>query len=546
MLSRPGKLIASLAVAGGMLAGSCATQAADEAAPTAVADQEMVIAAVRRLTETQYRHAIADTFGDDVEVKARFEPDPRLDGLLAIGANEASISASGFQQYFAAASSIAEQVLDEEARAAQLQCAPVDATLADDACAASFLADAGRQLYRRPLAEEELAAKVAIARDGAADTGDFYEGLKLGLVSLLVSPEFLFRVERGTPTEDGVSLDAYSRAARISFLMWDAPPDEQLMEAAETGELMTQAGLAAQVERLAASPRVQEGVRAFFADLMQLDLFETLNKDAAQYPIFSQAVASSAREQTLKVLVDHLAVKRGDYRDIFTTRDTFINRPLGAVYRVPFASNEEWVPYTFDEDTGHSGVLTQISFMSLFSHPGRSSPTKRGAALREIFLCQTVPQPPADVDLSALNDDKSHATTVRERLELHRTEQLCATCHALTDPQGLAFEQFDGIGQRRYEENGMLIDVNVNFGGKDVSGARGIGEALREDPLAPACLVNRVWAYGHGRPSNLVTEREILAGHTEGFAETGYQVPELMAAMAMSEDFYKVPVEEQD
>jgi Protein of unknown function (DUF1588)/Protein of unknown function (DUF1585)/Protein of unknown function (DUF1592) len=284
---------------------------------------------------------------------------------------------------------------------------------------------------------------------------------------------------------------------------------------------------------------VQDGVRALFADMMQLELFETLNKDAAQYPKFSQAVASAAREQTLKVLVDLLAVKRGDYRDIFTTRDTYINRSLGSVYQVPFASNEEWTRYTFDEASGQSGVLTQISFTSLFSHPGRSSPTKRGVAINDIFLCQTIPQPPANVDLSAINDDKSGARTVRERLEIHRNEPLCSACHTLSDPPGLALEQFDGIGQLRSTENGAPIDVKVDFAGKQVAGARGLGLTLRDDPRVPACLVNRVWAYGQGRAAT-AAEKGRLADETRAFSESGYRIPDLLARIAASDDFFTV------
>ena len=381
--------------------------------------------------------------------------------------------------------------------------------------------------------------RVALASQAAQRKTDFYAGLDLALVSLLTSPEFLFRVERAAATTHGtLQLDGYSRAARISYLLWDAAPDAQLLDAAESGRLATAPGLKAEVDRMVASPRIQDGVRAFFADLLQLDLFDTLNKDAAQYPKFSQAVASSAREQTLKVIVDQLAVKNGDYRDIFTTRDTFINRSLGSIYRVPWVSNDEWARYTFAAESGQSGVLTQIAFTSLFSHPGRSSPTKRGAAINEIFLCQTVPPPPANVDLSAINDDgKAGATTVRQRLEAHRVQPLCTGCHTLTDPAGLALEQFDGIGQRRLQENGLPIDIAVDFFGKKVEGARGLGEALHDDPRVPACLVKRAWAYGEGRAVQ-GAELSLLASETKAFVEDGHRVPALLAHIASNEAFY--------
>lgn len=544
-------LTVGLAVAAGMF-GSCAVNQAGETDPAAMAIQIMPgtlpsqgdqVVAVRRVSESQYRHAIADAFGPGVEINARFEPDPRLDGLLAIGANEASISASGFQQYFAAGKSVAKQVLAKDRRAKTVTCTPVDATAADDTCASAFLTQYGKVLYRRALSEAELNSRVEVAGKAAIQLKDFYAGLELSLVSLLTSPEFLFRIERGFSEGNSgdLRLDDYSRASRISYLLWDAPPDPELLAAAEKGTLSTPAGLNTQIDRLVSSPRVQDGVRAFFADLLQLDLFETLNKDAAQYPKFNQAVAASAREQTLKVVVDLLAVKNGDYRDIFTTRDSFINRSLGAIYKVPFASDNEWASYTFDEASGQSGVLTQVAFTSLFSHPGRSSPTKRGAAINEIFLCQTIPQPPADVDLSAINDDgKSGATTVRQRLEAHRTNPMCTGCHTLSDPAGLALEQFDGIGQRRLQENGLPIDVAVEFFNIKVSGAQGLGIALREDARAPACLVKRVWAYGQGRAVQ-GRDLEQLKTATEAFVQDGHRVPALLARIAASEAFFTAP-----
>lgn len=520
--------------------GPSAVRASQARAKQPIPEISAAVIGVRRISETQYRHAISDVFGPDITVSARFEPEPRLEGLLAVGASAASISASGFQQYFSAARSIAKQALSEKRRESTVGCTPADPKSPDDNCTRQFVSRYGRLLYHRPLQANETLPIVKLAHDGAAQASDFYAGLQLATAALLTSPEFLFQIDRGSPTAEGFRLDAYSRAQRMSYLFWDAPPDEVLLTAAQDSSLMTASGVKAQVDRLAASPRVADGVRAFFADLLQMDVFDTLGKDATQYPLFSQAVAASAREQTLRVLVDQLAVKSGDYRDTFTSRETLINRPLAAIYRVPFASNKEWAPFTFDEASGQSGILTEVAFLSMFAHPGRSSPTKRGAAISEIFLCQTVPQPPANVDLSAINDDKSAAKTVRERLEVHRTQPLCAGCHALTDPAGLALEQFDGIGQRRLSENGAAIDVSVRFAGQTLAGAQGLGRALRDDPRVPACLVNKLWSYSQGRPVE-VSERAFLTAKAGQFAASGYKVPELMSQLASTEAFYTAP-----
>ena len=191
-------------------------------------------------------------------------------------------------------------------------------------------------LFRRPLTESET---LGPSQDGVSgrrvNQATFYAGLKLALTSLLVAPEFLFRVE--TAEADPAILGntgsmRYTKAARVSFLFWDSAPDEELLAAARSGAIHTEAGLKQQLTRMISSPRFEDGVRAFFADMLQLDGFENLVKDPTIYPKFNQAVADSAREQTLKTIIDLLVRRRRDYRDLFTSNETFINRPLASVY----------------------------------------------------------------------------------------------------------------------------------------------------------------------------------------------------------------------
>lgn len=499
-----------------------------------------VTVAARRLTESQYRHIIADTFGDWVKISARFEPERRQDGLLAIGSTQLSITSSGFEQYFSAARSISAQVLDKSRRDATVGCRPADATKPDDACTAAFVRNYGEKLFRRPLTDSEVAARVATARVGASK-GDFYGGLNLALTSLLAAPEFLFRLEvaEADPATGASRLDAWTRASRISFLLWDSGPDAELLDAARSGALNTEAGLKQQVDRMRASPRLRDGFRAFFADMLQLDAFDGLTKDPSIYPKFSQAVADAAREETLRSIVDQLVVKNADYRSLFTTRDTWINRNLAAVYKVPFASKEEWAPYTFDADSERSGLLTQVTFLSLFSHPGSSSPTKRGIKLYEIFLGQPTPEPPADVDFSKVQ--ASGKGTVRMRLIEHMTNEGCASCHKISDPAGLTLEHFDSLGQHRTLENGKKIDVSGQIDSYKFSGAAGLGKFLHDNPRVPITLVRNVYYYGVGRD---LDERDdsFLEHEVKAFAAAGYSVPELFAQIAASPQFMKVVI----
>jgi hypothetical protein len=522
----------------GLAALAAPAQAPKPASPPTVP----VKVALRRITETQYRHTIADVFGPEIKINARFEPEKRVDRLLAIGSAQLSLTSSGFEQYFKLASSISDQVVGEKQRAASVPCKPADPARPDDACARLFIQKYGERLFRRPLTKSETSARLRAVSIGARPASDFYAGLKLALTSLLLAPEFLFRVETAEP--DPIHpwqyrLDAYTKAARLSFLLWDSAPDAELLAAARSGAIHSQAGLKRQIARMISSPRFEDGARAFFTDMLQLDGIENLVKDPAIYPKFNQAVADSAKEQTLKTTIDLLIRKKRDYRDLFTSNDTFINRPLASVYRIPFASSSDWASYTFPQSSERAGILTQVSFLSLFAHPGTSSPTKRGIKIYEIFMCQSTPDPPADVDFSRVQD--SSKGTVRARLLDHMQNVGCAACHRRTDPPGLALEHFDGLGQLRTTENGTAIDVSAGINGVKLDGAQGLGQYLHDSPRVPDCLAHNVYAYGVGRETDAKNEDEdYFVNQVKAFAGNGYSFPALIEQIASSSEFFRV------
>jgi hypothetical protein len=512
-----------------------------KATDSSVVDESITVAA-RRLTQSEYRHSVAALFGSDIEINARFEPETREEGLLAIGNAVLSLTSSGFEQYFTLASDISKQALDEKRRQAAVGCEPSDPKKSDEKCAKQFITQTGELIFRRPLTEAEVDARLKTAANGTKQSGDFYQGLQLALTSLLVAPEFLFRVEKAEPDPANPGeyrLDAYSKAARLSFLFWDAAPDRELLNSARSGALHTEAGLKQQLSRLVASPQYEDGVRAFFTDMLQLDGFENMVKDPAIYPKFNQSVANSAKEQMLLTTLDLLVEKNRDYRELFTSMDTYINRPLASVYQVPFASTEEWAPYTFSESSERAGILTQVGFLSLHAHPGTSSPTRRGIKIHEVFMCEMTPDPPADVDFSKVQ--ALAEGTVRERLLDHMENTGCTACHQRSDPPGLALEYFDGLGQLRKYENGELIDVSADFYGVNLVGAEGLGNFLQKDPRVPACLVRNVYAYGTGRKTDIWDE-DYLADQTETFASDGYRLPALMQQIATTPEFFKAHI----
>ncbi len=540
-------LVAALMLGTAGLMGCASDSASPAKTASAKAESGGEVVAMRRVNESQYRHAITDIFGD-LEVKGRFEPEKRVHGLLAIGAAETSISALGFQQYYSMARMISTQVLDPKAIDKTVPCKPANAKAADDVCAEAFVRKYGTRMFRRPITDAEVAARVRLANSGATESGDFYNGLRLALTSMLTAPEFLFRYEVANTRGGKKEFDAYTRAARLSYLFWDTTPDEELLAAARDGSIMTQRGLQKQVDRLASSPRIEQGLRAMASDMMQFSMLEEKpSKNGDIYPKYSVAVMESAKEQTLRTMVDHLLTKNADYRDLLTSRDTFIDRKVAAVYQIPYTFAGEWTPYTFPEDSGRAGLQTQILFLAMFSHPGRSSPTLRGVGLNEIFLCEETPIPPADVDFSILNDVSNPLLkTVRQRLLAHATDETCAGCHNLTDPIGLSLEHFDGLGQPRKMENGELIDVTAEIDGVKFDGAGGLAKVMRENQRIPACFVKTIFAYGTGRHPTEAETEGYLKRQTKTFADSGYRYAPLMRRIAMSAEFYSIPAPEHE
>lgn len=496
--------------------------------------------AMRRITAAQYRQTIADVFAPELEVTGRFEPDSRRNGLLAVGTAWVSITPAGFEQYDVMARRIAAQVLDPDQRKRFVPCLPVDPATSDSKCAGAFVRQYGLRLFRRPLTDEQLASRVALADAAASQIGDFYAGLRVVLASLLVSPEFLFRVERASPDPGDpkiLRLDDYSLASSLSHFLWNTTPDAELLSAAGRGVLASDAGLAREVDRLLASPRLETGVRAYFDDVLGFDGLEDVSKDSVVYPRFSRQVLDDAREQTLRVVADHLVARQADYRDLFTTRRSFMTRTLGLVYGVPVRVREGFEAMDFPEQSPRAGLLSHVSVLALHAHPGRSSATLRGIFVREALLCQDIPAAPANVDFTVVQDVANpDLETARERLEAHRTEAACANCHRLVDPVGLALESYDGAGMFRASENGVAIDATGELDGSAFVGPTGLGEALRESEAVAACAVLGLFRYALGREPEL-GERAFLRELESRFEDAGYRFPDLMRAIALSQLF---------
>ncbi|MHB1207967.1 MAG: DUF1588 domain-containing protein, partial [Rhodospirillaceae bacterium] len=188
-----------------------------------------------------------------------------------------------------------------------------------------------------------------------------------------------------------------------------------------------------------------------------------------------------------------------------------------------------------------AGLLSQISFTAANAHPGRNSATLRGKAVRELFWCQPVPPPPANVNFSVVQETNNPLyKTARERLKAHANEAMCSGCHKLTDPIGLALENFDGVGQFRETENGAPLDLNTTIDGKPTEGLAGLNQVVHDNPATTSCLVQNLYKYAVGRGISSA-DKEAVDQLKTVFGAEGYRVPDLLRQIALSDAFVAVP-----
>jgi hypothetical protein len=536
----------SILIGGALSIVSVAALSSAATGPSPEATSDLEMRASLRLSPSQYRFTIADIFDQSIKISGRFEPEQRDQGLLAIGARTQNITDSGLEAYDEIGRGVAAQVVDERHRSTLIGCTPHSAIGRDDACARAFFARVGPLLYRRPLTNDEVQDRVEAAGLGAERLHDFYSGIRLSLAEMLISPNFLYRyqiVEPDAAHPGQKRLDAYSVASELSFFLWDSTPDKMLLDAAEHGQLHTREGLQRQVDRLLASPRLERGIRAFFADMLGFSDFASVSKDPSFFPRYTPSVRDEAQEQTLRTIVDHIVSRHADYRDLFTTSHTFLTQDLAALYDVPLVDTtdngqpQRWIAYSYPAGDPRAGLLSQASFTTLWSPSGRTSPTVRGKALRQNILCEKVPPPPGNVSFKFVEDTSNpQFKTTRDRLTAHRTEPMCAGCHKLTDPIGLALENFDSAGEYRTSENGVVIDAHGEISGIQFAGPIGLGQAVHDDPATTSCVAQRAFAFetGYLPPKGDPQWQEIQ----QQFATSHYDVLTLLRSIALNDLSY--------
>jgi hypothetical protein len=484
---------------------------------------------LRRLTFAQYRNSIADLFGNAITLPDDLETDTEVDGFVSIGATRTTPSAHGVDQYATAAYAIAHQKLsDTTSHDAFLGCARAN----DDPCAHDFIVRFGRKAFRRPLTDDEVARYAALYASALAVVANPYTSFEYVVAAMLQSPSFLYRAEIGLPDPLDPSrriLDPFELASRLSYFVWNTTPDDELLDAAASGDLATDEGLDRQAKRLLDSPRALEAERQFFSEVFELGRLDNLPQLPAFYPQMSPTFGSSARQEMLDLVHDVVSTRDASYGELFDTRRGFLNAEMSALYGVE--SGATTLP------PERAGMFSRAAFLALNGHASSTSPTKRGKFVREVVLCQLVAPPPPSANVALRTDAPSPVPlTLREKLALHTINPACAACHNALDPIGLGVEEFDGIGAYRTVEAERPIDNAGRFDMKTFAGAVELGAIVRDDPGLGPCLVRDLFRYAIGHLEG-AGEGHVLDALSQNFEANGRRVRSLMEIAIQSASF---------
>ena len=371
-------------------------------------------------------------------------------------------------------------------------------------CARDIIDRLATQAYRRPLGDSDLDGLLGFYDTGAAE-GGFEQGIRTALQAILASPHFLFRMERGTPAaEAGESYRVadLDLASRLSFFLWGSVPDQELIDAASEGRLASAAGLREQAQRLLDDPRAAEALaHRFAAQWLRLQDLEKVHPDALTYPYYDETLAQAMHEET-EVFFEHLVSEDRPVFDLLTADYTFVNERLARHYGMPGITGNEFQRVQYASES-RRGILGHGSILTLTSHPDRTSPVLRGKWVLEVLLGSPPPPPPPDVppfeETDASEGDRFR--TVRERMEQHRANPTCNSCHRVIDPVGLALENFDVTGAWRNKDEGNPVDpVGMLYDGTEVSSPEDLRAALLErSEVFVQVFTENLMAYALGR-----------------------------------------------
>ncbi|HYM13693.1 MAG TPA: DUF1592 domain-containing protein [Bryobacterales bacterium] len=506
---------------------------------------------MRRLTHSQYNNTVRDLLGDQTLPASQFPVEDFVNGFKD-QAEAQSVSPLLAEAYSTAAEKLARNAFRSGDPNHLIPCRPASA--ADAACRAKFVREFGRKAFRRPLSEREQKRYEALFAGEAKRAGQFLAGAQVVAEAMLQAPEFLFRPEHG-PAGPWAQ---YETASRLSYFLWDTMPDAELFRSAAAGELGTREQIETQARRMLRDPKAHEALNEFVAEWLRFDRVIGTVRDRRQYGAFTPELAEAMTEETRRLIGDAVWNDK-NFMDIYTGDYGFLNSDLAALYGFPRPPEEFGLVKFPGGPDGHArraGILGEATFLTLTSKPDETSPTARGLFVREQLLCQKIPSPPPGTNMNLAPADESKPQTTKERLEAHRSQQICASCHRLLDPIGFGLEKYDAIGRRRekqtivfvpgHEERKkkptkveLALDDNGEVAGianSHFSTPEELGAILAANQQCQECVVKQLFRYAFGR-QEMDADRAAIETAYQKFRDSQFKFKELMIALVASPEF---------
>jgi hypothetical protein len=380
-------------------------------------------------------------------------------------------------------------------------CQPKHAA-AEDACARTILSTLAARAYRRPASESEVRMLLGFYTEGRQAEGSFDAGIQRGIERILAAPSFLFRIEHvpaGTATGSAYRLGDLDLASRLSFFLWSSIPDDELRTIAVRGQLSDRPTLEHQVQRMLRDPRSSALIDNFASRWLELNKLPGVVPDTELYPEFDENLRG-AMEQETRLFVGSQLHDNRSVVELLTANYSFLNARLATHYGIPNVYGDHFRRVTFTDGT-RGGLLGQSSILTVTSYPNRTSVTMRGRWLLANMLGAPPPPPPADIPALKEPGVDGQPQSLRERMQIHRKNPACASCHQRMDPLGFALEHFDALGKWRAVSDGVAIDASASFpDGTRFDGVAGLRTLLvnhKEDFVRT--LSAKLLAYAIGR-----------------------------------------------
>jgi hypothetical protein len=381
------------------------------------------------------------------------------------------------------------------------------------ACVRRIVTSLARRAYRRPVSPGEVAPLVRLASTARNQGDSFEEAVSLAVQAILVSPDFLFRIEkdRAADPDTGHLIGPHELASRLSYFLWASMPDEELMRCADAQALRRPQVLAAQVRRLLKDEKSRALVEAFGGQWLQFRALESVTPDRERFPSFDNNLRLSMRRET-ELFFETIVREDRSILDLLDARYTFLNERLARHYGIAGVTGPEFRRVDLALVGRRSGVLTQASVLTVSSYATRTSPVLRGKWILENLLAAPPPDPPAGTP--RLDEARIGASgSLRQQMEAHRTNATCAACHSKMDPLGFGLENYDAIGAWRSEDGKHPIDASGSLpDGRSFRGPDDMKTILKGDRDAFAvAITEKMLTYALGRGLERYDKRTVKA-----------------------------------